>query len=229
MAGQQEASLLQLKDSKQFNEQILVWAVKHSEENDRITEVIKLYNLAGNYSTVVACLAQALSNTISRPSPKEKDQALEQTAVDIIRHYERMNRAAGKDREAVVRLLRIREAKDQIATGKPEVAIDIMESTELIPLSGDVAKITRRAEEFKDLHKALQRNLQAYLPLTMEALAGVHQKVKSSVIPDATRQMTLTALRRKSRSLMIFAGILKYRMSPDIYSYLARLDVEIAL
>ncbi|KNZ77637.1 Nuclear pore complex protein Nup93 [Termitomyces sp. J132] len=191
-AIEQGASLLQLKDSKQFNEQILVWAVKHSEENDRITEVIKLYNLAGNYSTVVACLAQALSNTISRPSPKEKDQALEQTAVDIIRHYERMNRAAGKDREAVVRLLRIREAKDQIATGKPEVAIDIMESTELIPLSGDVAKITRRAEEFKDLHKALQRNLQAYLPLTMEALAGVHQKVKSSVIPDATRQMVST-------------------------------------
>ncbi|KAH0590136.1 hypothetical protein H2248_000313 [Termitomyces sp. 'cryptogamus'] len=191
-AIEQGASLLQLKDSKQFNEQILVRAAKHSEENDRITEAIKLYNLAGDYSTVVACLAQALSNTISKPSPEEKDRALEQTAVDIIRHYERMNRAAGKDREAVVRLLRIREAKDQIATGKPEVAIDIMESTELIPLSGDVAKITRRAEEFKDLHEALQRNLQAYLPLTMEALAGVHQKVKSSVVPDATRQMVST-------------------------------------
>lgn len=121
-----------------------------------------------------------------------------------------------------------------------------MESTELIPLDGDVGKITRRAEEFKDLHEALQRNLQTYLPLTMDALAGVHQKTKSSLGPaDATRQMvgvpsprlfiylfdmqTLAALRKKSRSLMIFAGILKYRMSPDVYSYLARLDVEIAL
>ncbi|KAF5377189.1 hypothetical protein D9615_006450 [Tricholomella constricta] len=226
---EQGASLLHLKDSKQFNEQILTRAAKHSEENDRIAEAIKLYNLAGDYSTVVSCLAQALSNTIYKPSPEEKDRALEKTAIDIIRHYERTNRAAGKDREAVVRLLRIREAKDQLAAGKSEVAIDILESTELIPLSGDVAKITRRAEEFKDLHEALQRNLQTYLPLTMEALAGVHQKVKSSIVPDATRQMTLAAIRRKSRSLMIFAGILKYRMSPDIYSYLARLDVEIAL
>ena len=25
---------------------------------------------------------------------------------------------------------------------------------------------------------------------------------------------------------MVFAGILKFRMSPDVYSYLARLDVE---
>jgi nuclear pore complex protein Nup93 len=65
-----------------------------------------------------------------------------------------------------------------------------MESTDLIPLDGDVGKITRRAEEFKDLHEALQRNLQTYLPLTMDALAGVHQKVKSSLGPaDATRQM----------------------------------------
>ena len=40
---------------------------------------------------------------------------------------------------------------------------------------------------------------------------------------------TLASIRKKSRSLMVFAGILKYRMSPDVYSYLARLDVEIAL
>ncbi|TFY79199.1 hypothetical protein EWM64_g4811 [Hericium alpestre] len=109
------------------------------------------------------------------------------------------------------------------------IALDIMESTDLIPLDGDVAKITRRTEEFKDMHEALQRNLQTYLPLTMDCIAAVYQKVKASPVPDASRQMTLTALRRKSRSLMIFAGLLKYRLSPDIYSYLARLDVEIAL
>jgi len=99
----------------------------------------------------------------------------------------------------------------------------------LIPLSGDITKTTRRAEEFRDLHEALQKNLQIYLPLTMDALSGVHQRVKSSMVADATKQMTLATIRKKSRSLMVFAGILKYRMSPDVYSYLARLDVEIAL
>ena len=125
--------------------------------------------------------------------------------------------------------------------------VQIMESTDLIPLTGDVAKTTRRAEEFKDLHETLQRNLQTYLTLTMDALAAIQQRVKSSAVGDTTRQMvrfphvhilpvvliwlvkTLSSVRRKSRSLMVFAGILKYRMSPDVYSYLARLDVEIAL
>ncbi|KAJ6614876.1 nucleoporin-interacting protein NIC96 [Mycena sp. CBHHK59/15] len=227
---EQGSPLLKLGDTKEFNDKILIKAARHSEENDRIPEAIKLYNLAGDYSTVISCLAQALGNTIAMPSADEKARTIEKTAADILRHYERTNRAVGKDRDAVIRLLRVREAVDAKQAGRPELALDIMEATDLIPLDGDVSKITRRAEEFKDLHEALQRNLQTYLPLTMDALAGVHQKTKASIGPaDATRQMTLAALRKKSRSLMIFAGILKYRMSPDVYSYLARLDVEIAL
>ena len=64
-----------------------------------------------------------------------------------------------------------------------------MESTDLVPLDGDVAKINRRAEEFKELHDSLQRNLHTYLPLAMDAIAGVYQKVKASNAPDASRQM----------------------------------------
>lgn len=75
-----------------------------------------------------------------------------------------------------------------------------MESTDLVPLDGDVAKINRRAEEFKELHDSLQRNLHAYLPLAMDAIAGVYQKVKASSTPDASRQMVgprfLTVLTR---------------------------------
>lgn len=226
---EQGASLLRLEDSKQFNQEIIIRAAQHSEENDRIAEAIKLYNLASDYSTVVSCLAQALGNTISQSSPDEKARAIEKTAADILRHYERTNRAVGKNREAVIKLLRIREALNAKNSGKPDVALEIMESTDLIPLTGDVAKTTRRAEEFKDLHETLQRNLQTYLTLTMDALAAIQQRVKSSAVGDTTRQMTLSSVRRKSRSLMVFAGILKYRMSPDVYSYLARLDVEIAL
>ncbi|KAJ7259621.1 nucleoporin-interacting protein NIC96 [Mycena rebaudengoi] len=227
---EQGAALLHLRDAREFNEKILVKAAQHAAENDRVPEAVKLYNLAGEYSTVTACLAQALGNTIGLPGADEKARAVERTAADILRGYERTNRAVGKERDAVVRLLRVREAVDAREAGRPDLALEIMESTDLIPLDGDVGRITRRAEEFKDLHEALQRNLQTYLPLTMDALAGVHQRAKAAMGPaDATRQMTLTALRKKSRSLMIFAGILKYRMSPDVYSYLARLDVEIAL
>lgn len=64
-----------------------------------------------------------------------------------------------------------------------------MESTDLVPMDGDVGKITRRAEEFRDLPESLQRNLQTFLTLTMDALATVHQKVKGSMVADSTKQM----------------------------------------
>lgn len=67
-----------------------------------------------------------------------------------------------------------------------------MESIDLIPMDGEVGKITRRAEEFRDLPEALQRNLQTFLTLTMDALSIVHQKVKSSMAAEATRQMVNT-------------------------------------
>ncbi|KAI0747814.1 nucleoporin-interacting protein NIC96 [Daedaleopsis nitida] len=228
-AIEQCTTLLKLEDPREYNEQILVRAAKSSEEADRIPEAIKLYNLAGDYATVIGVLAQALGNTIAQPSVDEKVRGIERTAADILRHYERTNRAVGKERDAVIRLLRVREAMDAKDAGRVESALELMQSTDLIPMDGDVAKITKRAEEFRELPDALQRNLQTFLTLTMDVLATVHQKTKASGLPDATRQMTLASLRKKSRSLIIFAGNLKYRMSPDVYSYLARLDVEIAL
>lgn len=59
------------------------------------------------------------------PAPDEKSKAVEKTAVDILRHYERTNRAVGRDREAVTKLLRIREAMNAKEAGRPEVALEV--------------------------------------------------------------------------------------------------------
>jgi len=90
-----------------------------------------LYDLAGDNATVMSCLAQALGSTISLPSPDEKARSVEKTAGDILRNYERTNRAAGKDRDAVVKLLKVREAMDAKNAGRPEVAIDVSACLEL--------------------------------------------------------------------------------------------------
>jgi len=227
---EQAAPLLKLHDAQELNAEVFVPAARQAEESDRVLQAIKLYNLAGEYTTVISSLATALGTTLAAPGGGgERARSLEAAATDIIRHYERMGRAPGRVRDAVVKLLRVREALDAKAEGRVDRALEIVESTDLVPLDGDVAKINRRAEEFKELHDSLQRNLHTYLPLAMDAIAGVYQKVKASNTPDASRQMTLATLRKKSRSLMVFAGMLRYRLSPDVYSYLARLDVEVAL
>lgn len=117
--------MLKLEDSRDYNEQILIRAAKSSEEAGRIPEAIKLYNLAGDYTTVISVLAHALGNTIAQPSVDEKARLIERTAADILRHYERTNRAVGKERDAVIRLLRVREALDAKDTGRVETALEV--------------------------------------------------------------------------------------------------------
>lgn len=124
-AIEQSAPLLQLEGLREYNEHILVRAAKSSSEADRIPEAIKLYNLAGDYSTVIAVLAHALGNTIAQPSVDEKARAIEKTAADILRHYERTNRAVGKERDAVIRLLRVRDAMDAKDAGRVDTALEV--------------------------------------------------------------------------------------------------------
>ncbi|KAJ4492800.1 Nup93/Nic96-domain-containing protein [Lentinula edodes] len=255
-----------------YKSQILLPTASSLLSNDRLTEAIKLYDLAGEYDTVVGCLAQALGNLVTSGSTtsglgaggmtwsatgdqQDRTKELEKTAREILTVYERLGRGTGlgvsgssgsntggKDRDACVKLLKILEASERGRDGHVERALEIIESTALVPLdvattSGkesevDVMKVTKKAEEFTLQHEALQRCLPVYLVLCMDALSGVASKIKSGGgvhAGEAQKHATLAILRKKSRALMVYAGLLKYRMSPEVYGYLARGDVEIAL
>ncbi|KAL1745889.1 Nup93/Nic96-domain-containing protein [Schizophyllum fasciatum] len=216
---EQHMGLLKLRSKQQYNEQILVRAAKESEENDRTAEAIKLYNLAEDYATVVSCLARALGNTVAQSAPDARARALERTAEQILDHYAHTNRAAGKDKDAVGKLLKIRRAMDLKNAGELQRALDVLDSTDLLVVDNDMAKISKRAEEFKDLHEALQRNFPLYTRLYMDILHQIKQ--------SETRTYVDPQLATKGRSVAVLAGMLKYRMPPDVLSYINRLSVEL--
>ncbi|KAF8823284.1 hypothetical protein HHX47_DHR10000352 [Lentinula edodes] len=171
-----------------YKSQILLPTASSLLSNDRLTEAIKLYDLAGEYDTVVGCLAQAFGNLVTSGSTtsglgaggmtwsatgdqQDRRKELEKTAREIPTVYERLGRGiglgvsgpsgyntGGKDRDACVKLLKILEASERGQDGHVERALEIIESTALVPLdvattSGkesevDVMKITKKAEEF---------------------------------------------------------------------------------
>lgn len=137
---------------------------------------------------------------------QDRTKELEKTAREILTVYERLGRGTGlgvsgssgsntggKDRDACVKLLKILEASERGRDGHVERALEIIESTALVPLdvattSGkesevDVMKVTKKAEEFTLQHEALQRCLPVYLVLCMDALSGVASKIKSGLCP----------------------------------------------
>ena len=119
--------LLRLGSSAEYNEQILLRAAHQSERSKRTIEAIKLYNLAGAHSTVISCLARALGEVVGEPASAggEEGEKLDATARDILSHYERTNRAAGKEKDAVRRLVKVREAMTAKNVGRLEAALEV--------------------------------------------------------------------------------------------------------
>ena len=125
-AIEQVQSLLLLKDSEDYNEKIVRAAAGMCERERRTLEAIKLYNISGAFQTVVTCLAHALGDCVSQPDGGGEDgQRIEVTAREIFYHYSRLNRAAGRERDAVAMLLRIREAIAAKAAGRFEAALEV--------------------------------------------------------------------------------------------------------
>lgn len=159
--------LLRLADSKAYNEHVLLPAAAETEREGRFTEAIRLYNLAGAYETVIACLARVLGESVTEPSAATS--GLEATAREIIRHYERTNRVAGQ-RGVVLKLLNAREARECKDAGRLDRALELMESMELVPLNGDQAAIRRAGEAVMHQDDAISRNLGYFLQIMVEIL-----------------------------------------------------------
>jgi len=197
---EQSLPLLKIDNRNQYYDVILLRAAAQSESQQRLTEAIKLYHLAGAHSTVIACLAHGLGEYITEPEGGgDEARALENTARELLRHYDRTNRVTGRERETVTRLLGVLQAVDAKRKGNLESALESIESTNILPLDGDTATITARAAEFRDQDDAIARNLHILLPLTMEILEGLHQNAKKSAHGVLAKDR-LSGIRKKARA-----------------------------
>lgn len=117
----------------------------------------------------------------------------------------------------------------------------------------DVVTISRRAESFfRDVDEAIARNLSELLLLAMDVLYKVHAQYKDSHSTGHTqyapgssgqyapgssagasegnqpgREAKLLELRNKARALMMFAGMLRFRIEQSVFAQMTRLDAFI--
>ncbi|KAJ1926950.1 nuclear pore complex subunit [Tieghemiomyces parasiticus] len=130
-----------------------------------------------------------------------------------------------RHKETCVLLLSLLDFMAAYEAGRLDQALHIMERLHLIPLEADVVTITRQAEQLRDLDEAIARNFPDLLLATMDVLCQLYTQTKQSQFLDASKQSQLALLRKKGRSLMVLAGMIQFRMPPDTYARLNRLDV----
>ena len=103
----------------------------------------------------------------------------------------------------------------------------MLESLHVLPLDTesrkDVVSITRKAESFKLYDDSITMNFSDIVLMAMNLLYKLHQSLKESM--ERTNSVVLFEYQSQARALMMWAGMLRFRMSNETYCQLTRLDV----
>ncbi|KAJ2238018.1 nuclear pore complex subunit [Coemansia sp. RSA 485] len=234
--------LLGISGHEQFAQTVIRRLADRSRDEGRLADTVLLYNLGERYNTVLAVLCKQLGeilyaygNTgiISDGSATDSTMGLdnvEGVARAVLAHYkQREHIARSLDTRAVSTCSVLLTVMDFLAfyrKGAYENALQLIESTQLLPLNEvGAAEAGHYAERVKMLDDAITRNFALILVSAMDTLAKLYAGLRESSFMDNVKQSGMLELRKKARCLMVFAGMIQFRMPSDTYAKLNRMDV----
>lgn len=221
-----------------------------AEEYDRVVTVLNRELGASLFvDTASQSNAGAEQSTLNPQASLSATEDSAQLAAAVLDTYESqphvLRRVDATKRQTTRLLLSLKRAVVLVRRGEVEKSLATIEATNLFPLdaNGDVVTISRRAEAFfRDNDESLGRNLSELLLLTMDLLYKVHASFKpsaqgldvvqqqgqaGSASASEGREARMQEMRNKARALMMFAGMLRFRIEQAVFAQLVRLDAFI--
>ncbi|KAJ1961276.1 nuclear pore complex subunit [Dipsacomyces acuminosporus] len=235
--------LLGIATHEQFSQTIIRRLADRSRDEGRLADCVLLYNLGDRYNTVLNVLCKQLGEVLFMRSTgaTAMDSAglnaagslsldeIEGVSRAVLQHYkQREHIARGLDERAVATcntLLSVIDFLNLHAQGAYEEALGVIEATQLVPLTGDVSLATQHAEKLRSLDDSITKNFSLILLTCMDTLSRLYAGLKESPFLDAVKQANMQQLRKKARGLMVFAGMIQFRMPSGTFAKLNRMDV----
>ncbi|CAG8024207.1 unnamed protein product [Penicillium olsonii] len=133
------------------------------------------------------------------------------------------------NREACGLLLRMMEAKTQVEAGRWAPALDAINELNVLPLQarGSVSHIRSIAQSFSSLPAIISRNIGHVIMWSITCIGFERQKRTSGLYDSEVRQGMADAFLVMAKDLMVFSGMVKYKLPPRVYETLARAGAEI--
>ncbi|KAI5798894.1 Nup93/Nic96-domain-containing protein [Geopyxis carbonaria] len=241
--------LVKLSDQSEFLRTITEQAASQADEDGRASDAVLLYHLAEDYDTVVQILNKNLSDSIALEENVMAHQGFEgavpgssmslasvddpmQLARNMLGMYTEnaniIRKISLKHREACGVLLQIGEAKKKFAEGRWESCLTIIDRVDVIPLDprSDVGNIRRRSQNFGSLHETVARNVGILLKMAVECCQKLSVELRDSQYADASKTHKLTELKMRTKSAMMYAGMIQYKLPAHVYAFLTRHDMS---
>ncbi|EGE85285.1 nuclear pore protein [Blastomyces dermatitidis ATCC 18188] len=135
------------------------------------------------------------------------------------------------NRDACGLLLRTMEAKANVEAGKWAQALDDINNLQILPLraQGSVPYIRSAAQAFPSLPPVISRNAGQLIMWSMMCIGRERERLQQGAYANDMRQSLADELLVMAKDLMVFAGMIKYKLPPRVYEMLAKAGGEIGL
>jgi len=192
---------------------IIEFVAADSEERGLLEDAVQLYDLANKYSRVVELLNKLLSQVISAPPISESNRdRIQRQSVNIARRYKSLGVSGGREATSTLfLLLDLATFFDLYHAGRHTDALDTIEKVKILPLKQ--SEVDYNVSGFKLLDDSIRRNIPDLLLATMTMLHNLFK----------TQQAQST--RDKARCLIMYAGMIPYRLPGDTTSRLVQMEV----
>lgn len=111
----------------------------------------------------------------------------------------------------------------------PRLCRQVIRATNTLPFdaNGNTQVVRGYVANFAGLSPPVVRNVGAVLAWTVTACGQQRRVLLASQFDDPNRRAMAEALLQVARDLMVFAGLIRYKLAPRVYEALAAVGQEI--
>ncbi|EZF28009.1 hypothetical protein H112_00106 [Trichophyton rubrum D6] len=135
------------------------------------------------------------------------------------------------NREACGLLLRMMEAKSKVEAGQWAPALDDINNLQILPLTaqGSVTYVRSTVQAFSSLPPVIARNAGNLVIWSIICINRERERMYAGVYENDMRQTLLDELVLMAKDLMVFSGMIKYKLPPRVYETLAKAGGDVGL
>ncbi|KAF1842482.1 NIC-domain-containing protein [Cucurbitaria berberidis CBS 394.84] len=128
------------------------------------------------------------------------------------------------NRDTIRILYQLNNAKNIIEARSYMEALDQIENLRILPLSarGNLSEIRSTANSFSSYPPEIARNIGNVLLWCIGCCSRHREHLLSGQFDDPMRKVLADQLLQKAKDLMVFAGLIKYKLPPRVFETLAR-------
>uniref|UniRef100_A0A2C9L0J0 Nuclear pore protein n=1 Tax=Biomphalaria glabrata TaxID=6526 RepID=A0A2C9L0J0_BIOGL len=220
---------------KQDTQKITEMVAKDTEAKGLFEDAVRLYDLAKDHEKALSLMNKLLSQVVSiAPSPQSTRDRLTSIALNMAERYTTFgHEACQMTTKTFFLLLDLITFFNFCHEGAITKALDVMQGIKILPFSAE--EVDHRVSNFKNYSDEIRRCLPDILLATMNILLTQYNNARASTIQspmslrrgieDGGKDSYLNYLRNQARAIIMFAGMLPYRLPGDTNARLVQIDV----